>query len=169
MRSIREGNFKLYIEIMRKLLKWYFIFDHYNYARWLTIHWFDLSNLHIQFPDVFEYFSKGYFSFQKSNREFSRMGLDQLHEQNNSIIKGCGGATDLVNKIDDSALVRWETCGPDIARLLLEFENTIERDVLSGVRVENTMKIMMPSKRDLNLMLRRYVKEWLSICFNRIN
>ena len=61
------------------------------------------------------------------------MGLDQLHEQNNAIIKGCGGATDLVNKIDDSALVRWETCGPDIARLLLEFENTLERDASSGV------------------------------------
>ena len=133
VRSIREGNFKLYVEVLRKLLKWYFIIDHYNYARWFTVQWFDLFTLDTNFPDVFEYFSKGYFSFPKSKREFSRMGLDQVHEQNNAVIKGCGGATDLVNKIDDSALVRWETCGPDIARLLLEFENALDRDPLSGV------------------------------------
>ena len=102
-------------------------------ARWLTIHWFDLWNLKATFPDVFEYFSKGFFSFQKSNREFSRMGLDQVHGQNNAVIKGCGGATDIVNKVDDSTLIRWETCGPDIARLILEFENSIESDPQPGV------------------------------------
>ena len=37
IRSIREGNFQLYIETLRKLLKWFFIFDRYNYSRWLTV------------------------------------------------------------------------------------------------------------------------------------
>lgn len=45
IRSIREGNYKLYVETLRKLLKWFFIFDRYNYARWLTIQWFDLKYL----------------------------------------------------------------------------------------------------------------------------
>ena len=45
VRSIREGNFKIYVEVLRKLLKWFFIFDRYNYSRWLTIQWFDLYNL----------------------------------------------------------------------------------------------------------------------------
>ena len=44
------------------------------------------------------------------------MHLDQIHEQNNKLIKRCGGASDLLNKVDDSALIRWETCSPDIAR-----------------------------------------------------
>ena len=61
------------------------------------------------------------------------MGLDQVHGQNNAVIKGCGGATDLVNKVDDSALIRWEKCGPDIARLILEFENSMESDPQPGV------------------------------------
>ena len=65
-RSIREGNFQLYIESLRKLLKWFFIFDRYNYARWLTVQWFDLKNLEANFPDVYEYFCKGFFSFQKT-------------------------------------------------------------------------------------------------------
>ena len=123
VRSIREGNFKLHVETLRKLLKWFFIFDRYNYARWLTVQWFDLNNLEANFPDVYENFCKGFFSFQKSNREFSQIGLDQVHEQNNAVIKGSGGASDLLNKVDESALLCWEVCNPEVARLLLEFED----------------------------------------------
>ena len=32
IRSIREGNFCLYIESLRELIIWYFIMDKYNYA-----------------------------------------------------------------------------------------------------------------------------------------
>ena len=60
IRSIREGNFKLYVETLRKLLKWFFNFDRYNYARWLTVQWFDLQNLETNFPDVYEFFCKGF-------------------------------------------------------------------------------------------------------------
>ena len=61
-----------------------------------------------------------------SNRQFSQIGLDQVHEQNNAVIKGSGGATDLLNKVDESALLRWEVCNPELARLLLEFEDSID-------------------------------------------
>ena len=132
IRSIREGNFKLHVEVLYKLLNWYFIFDHYNYARWLTIHWFDLNALETTFPDVYNFFLQGHFSFQKSHRDFSKMGLDQIHEQNNKLIKGSGGASDLLNKADDSALIRWETCSPEIARVILEFEDCLDRnDILA--------------------------------------
>ena len=80
------------------------------------------------FPDVYENFAKGFFSFQKSNNQFSRMALDQIHEQHNRTIKSCGGATDLVNKVEESALIRWETCGPDVARLINEFEESMKPD-----------------------------------------
>ena len=36
------------------------------------------------------------------------MGLDQIHEQNNKLIKRCGRASDLLNNVDDSVLIRWE-------------------------------------------------------------
>ena len=52
--SIREGNFKLYVEMLQKLFKWFFNFDRYNYARWLTVQWFDLQNLETNFPHVYE-------------------------------------------------------------------------------------------------------------------
>ena len=129
VRSIHEGNFKLHVEVMYKLLSWYFvIYDYHNYACWLTIHFFDLYIIDTKFPDVYNFLSKGSFSFQNSHLEFSRMGLDQTHEQNNKLIKGCGGANYLLNKVKDSALFRWETWSPEIARVILEFEDCLDRN-----------------------------------------
>ena len=126
VRSMREGDFKLYVEILRKLIKWYFIFDKVHYSRWLSVHIFDLMTMEIKFPDVYENMVGGCFSFQKSSREFSRMALDQVHEQNNRTIKAFGGAVNFMNRSDDSALIRWETCGPDIARSVNEFEDGMD-------------------------------------------
>ena len=47
------------------------------------------------------------------------MGLDQIHEQNDKLIKRYGGASDLLNKVDDSAFIRWE---------LPEFEDFMDRN-----------------------------------------
>ena len=80
--------------------------DKYNYARWLTVHIFELITMHVKHPEVCENFKKRFFSFQKINKELSRMTLDQMHQQNNKEIKSAGGTTDLVNKCDDSSLIR---------------------------------------------------------------
>ena len=126
VRSIREGDFKVYVEVLRKFLKCYFIFDKVHYSRWLTVHVFDLLNLKTKHPDVYDNMIQGCFSFQKTSREFSRMALDQVHEQNNRVIKASNGAIHCMNRSDESALIRWETCGPDIARLITEFEDGME-------------------------------------------
>ena len=47
-----------------------------------------------------------YFTFQKTDQQFSLMGLDQIHEQNNAVMKGMGGATSSLNKFDESSLAR---------------------------------------------------------------
>ena len=56
--------------------------------------------------DIYEEMKRGNFLFQKANAEFSRMAPDQVHNQNNKVIKGSGGATNLLNKQDESALIR---------------------------------------------------------------
>ena len=48
------------------------------------------------------------------------MGLDQLHEQNNNLIKNNGGAT---------TLEKWEVTVPELARLMSEFENEHEESL----------------------------------------
>ena len=51
------------------------------------------------------------------------MGLDQLHEQNNNLIKNNGGATHLLNRGESAALEKSEVTVPELARLMSEFEN----------------------------------------------
>ena len=106
IRSEREGNFRLYILALRKLIKWYFIFDKFNYSRWLSVHLFDLMTVETMFPDIYENFDKGFFTSQKSENRFSQIALDQVHDQNNRTIKSCGGVIDLVNKVEEAALIR---------------------------------------------------------------
>ena len=38
VRSIREGNFQLYVESLAKITPWMFALDHVHYSRWLPVH-----------------------------------------------------------------------------------------------------------------------------------
>ena len=53
------------------------------------------------------------------------MSLEQLREQNNKISKEVGVATSLLNTQDESAYIRWETCDPEVARIVSEFEDSL--------------------------------------------
>ena len=78
---------------------------------------------------------------------FSANPLDQAHEQNNAYVKGDGGAIGLTDNA--TALRRWMVAGPEVARVIVEFEdfnmhprnqedtrqNTFARDVRSLVAV----------------------------------
>ena len=61
------------------------------------------------------------------------MGLDQIHEQNNKLIKGCGGANDLLSKVDDSALILWKTCSPEIARVIFRLKDCLDQNEILAV------------------------------------
>ena len=65
-------------------------------------------------------FSIGHFTVQKTKRVFSTIPIDQAHEQNNSLVKGDGGAVGLTE--NPSAMRRWMIAGPEIARVISEFE-----------------------------------------------
>ena len=124
VRSVREDNFHLYVQLLRSLLKCFFALDRTNYARWFTTHVFVLISLPTAHPDVYRKKLKGFSSFAKTKDPSSRMALYQVHERNNKIIKGLAGATGILNTQDESALIRWETCGPEVARIVSEFEDS---------------------------------------------
>ena len=42
-------------------MKWFFALDHYNYARWLSVHLFNLLSLENSLPDIYQIFKDGYF------------------------------------------------------------------------------------------------------------
>ena len=69
----------------------------------------------------------GYFTFQKTDRQFSLMGLDQIHEQKNGVMKGMGGATSSLNKADESSLARWGLCVHELASIVSEYEFEVNK------------------------------------------
>lgn len=88
IRSIREGNFPLYIESLQQLTPIFYALDNYKYARWLTVHLYDMFNLITRHPEVYAEFCKGHFVIHKTSRRFSAMAIDQYHEQQNEVVKG---------------------------------------------------------------------------------
>ena len=79
-----------------------------------------MSALQQTAPGVFLQFEKELFTVHKSPRRFSAIAIDQAHEQNNGMVKGDGGTVVLTK--NTSALRRWMTSGPEMARLVSEFE-----------------------------------------------
>ena len=122
VRSFREANFEHYVQCLCQIVPWMFAFDHTNYARWLPIHIKDMVQLKERVPSVYEEFNKGNFVVQKSTHVFSTMAMDQAHEQMNDMIKGDGGVIGITD--NPSALIKWITAGPEISRIVDEFENS---------------------------------------------
>lgn len=93
MRAHRERNFKLYVDVLDKLIPLFFALDHINYARWLPVHLRDMQSL----PDTVmkEFQENGHWAISKTSNKFSTMPLDQAHEQENKIVKSSGGAVGL--------------------------------------------------------------------------
>ena len=90
IRSLREGNFKLYVESLTQIMPWMFALDHTHYSRWLSVHIRDMTTLAVKHPDVLAEFMSGNFVVHKTSNKFSAMAIDQCHEQNNATVKGSG-------------------------------------------------------------------------------
>jgi hypothetical protein len=120
IRSLREGNFQLYVESLTQIIPWMFALDHTHYSRWLPVHIRDMMTLAEKHPDVLAEFKSGNFVVHKTTKKFSAMALDQCHEQNNAMVKGSGGAIGLTG--NPAALRNWMVAGPEISRITTEFE-----------------------------------------------
>ncbi|VDI13834.1 Hypothetical predicted protein [Mytilus galloprovincialis] len=75
-------------------------------------------------PETHRAFLEGNFVVNKTEKKFSCMAIDQAHEQNNACVKADGGAVGLTE--NPGALRRWMVAGPEMARLVNEFENVTE-------------------------------------------
>lgn len=102
------------------MLPWFFAMNHSNYARWLPVHLRDMRSLDQMVPHVALEFRKGLFTENKSLERFSSIAIDQAHEKNNAMVKGESGAVGLTE--NPNALRRWMLSGPEMARLVNEFE-----------------------------------------------
>ena len=79
--TFREGNFELYLASLYRILPWFFALDRYNYGLCATIYWFEMELLKHRSRNEYKEFAAENFTLLKTNKQFSRMALDQLYEQ----------------------------------------------------------------------------------------
>lgn len=121
LRAQREQNYQEYVASLLQIVPWMFALDHFHYSRWMAVHVTDLLALENNSKDTYEEFLKGNFVTQKTNKRFSGMAHDQVHEQLNAMVKGDGGMIGITE--NDETLRRWMVAGPETARLLSEYSN----------------------------------------------
>ena len=61
IRSMREHDFKTSVKIPISLVRWFFIFDNYNYVRLLSVIIQDLLSLPNTCPQLYQEFKRGNF------------------------------------------------------------------------------------------------------------
>ena len=64
------------------------------------------------------------FSFDKTIRPFSSVAPNQLHEQNNEVIKSFGGVTAFLSREDQSELERWSLCSSELASIVADYQKS---------------------------------------------
>ena len=139
----------MYLAALTELVPWFHALGHTHYARWIPVHLRDMAALPMKHPGVAREFGAGNFTVRKTKNVFSSIPIDQAHEQNNSFIKGDGGAVGLTD--NPSALLRWMIAGPEVARAIEEFrdghqhwgrpEDTRHRDQTPSVQTSFTKDV----------------------------
>ena len=72
-------------------------------------------------PDVNDTFiNEGNFVISRTPNVFSAMNNDRCYDQLNKRLKGDGGNIGIAE--DEDRLRKWMVCGPEVARILMEFE-----------------------------------------------
>ena len=153
VKSLREGHFHLYLQSLCKLVPWLFALDQTNYARWLPVHIRDMASLHETHPDIYIQFVNGNFVIRKSHHRFSAISIDQAHEQNKALVKGEGGANGLTE--NPQAFLRWMVAGPEIARVITEFEKRDSRTRTQSdmQHHEQTKEMQVAFKKDVTALV----------------
>jgi hypothetical protein len=85
---------------------------------------------------------------KKTSHVFSGIAIDHAHEQNNASVKGDSGAVGLTE--NPAALRRWMVTGPEMARLIGEFEvSTMKKKKTDFRHHEQTKHAQMTFGRDI--------------------
>ena len=124
VRSLREGDFALYVQVIDELCDYVFIWNQVHYSRWLPVHVKDMVELESKHPEVHREFMKGNFVVQKSPRKFSLIPKDHSHEQTTKIVKGDGGVSNIYDSPD--TLEEHILALPEKLRAIAEFEEAAE-------------------------------------------
>ena len=85
----------------------------------IALHVRDTMNVRVKHPALYRQFADGFFTIDKTQNPFSMIGFDQKHEQQNKELNMHGGN---LNLSDECVFTEWAVAGPEIARVITEFE-----------------------------------------------
>ena len=83
------------------------------------------------------------------------MGLNQIHEQNNAVMKDMGGATPSLNKVDESSFARWGPCIHELTSIVNEYdfeENDMNSTYEAQRHHENSVAFQKRFTTDVNCL-----------------
>ena len=106
-RSIRIGDFDLYVYCLPKFASLFFALNHQKYARWLVRYHDNLLKLSETHPEVYKDFQEGCFAIKRTQKDFSVLPTDLTFEQtiNPDAVSQKTGIPSLANSI--GARQRW--------------------------------------------------------------
>lgn len=87
VKCLRNADIDEYVKVVEQMCPWYLVTDHGHYGRWLPVFLSDLKRLPEKHPATYKEFKRGHFTSRKTNKNFSCISDDQLHEQNNKLVK----------------------------------------------------------------------------------
>ena len=102
VRAQRDGVWDLHIFAFRRMLPYFFRYDHTHYARWGAIYLKEMNHLP---PEVLQEFQNGNFVVKESQRRFNQVDPDHSQEWLNGTGKKSGGIVGITRTI--TALSRW--------------------------------------------------------------
>ena len=147
VRSLREGDFALYVQVCDELCSWFHVMDHTNYARWLPVHVRDMVQLSEKHPTIHDVFLKGNFVVQKSPHKFSLIAKDHAHEQSNKILQSHRGVVGLYE--NPEALALFMLAGPDCTKIVQQFEGMFSTTSSSISHHEEAHGLQMKFYKDV--------------------
>ena len=121
VRSLRSTDIKLYVQCLGEFAPWMFALNHSNYARWLPVHIRDMVQLPTKAASTYAEFKKGHFVVAEYWACLFRHGHGPSPWTSQWVDDGIVGLTD-----NPTALLRWITAGPEVQRILHEFENSFK-------------------------------------------
>ena len=87
IRASRDGNWLLYLDDHGRMLPWFSVYDHINYARWAPVFYADMIDLQSTAPEAYEEYKTGNFVLKKANGRFNQVPIDQGTEWINKMCK----------------------------------------------------------------------------------
>lgn len=106
-RSIRTGDYNLYLNVLPFINNVFFSMNLFNYARWLVAYNNNLLNVDATHPDIREtHFERGSFGVRRTKKDYSRQPTDLvIEETQNTDAASTAGVSNFTDSV--GARQRW--------------------------------------------------------------